>query len=366
MSPSFPAMNSTVNSDLVGSLVMTCDLIKVCALDLSTDNQLRILTPDCTGVCTSPAVSPAGDWVVFDQSALEDSTSLWRVKTSGMDMQPIIQNEGIWLMPTWSPTESSIAFLSLEEPYLPPNSTLRVYRWASLYTVKPDGTGMKRLTPREGRVLDFDWAPDGERLVVSARLEDLDQDGMIDQADRARLYIVQLTSGEIQPVLTDVAPSLSMHKPAWSPASDYIAYIEGHGHLEAYGDLIVVDAADGSEIDRIDIDAAAAYSWSPDGTEIAYVGATMVDIGRYADLFVFDLTTGKTRRLTDTSIYSIHSSYHQGGIALYYPVWSPDGHYIAFVWRTSDKEYIVVVSAAGSSLSRVAGPGQYRLFAWTE
>ncbi len=361
-------MNNTVNSGLDGVLILSCTQANICAFDFGTSGRLRFLTPDCKRACANPDVAPDGEWIVFDKSPTRGTSDLWQIRTNGTDMHRIVANEEYWWQPKWSPTGSAIAFWSLEDPYLPPNSTLTVYRRGSLYTMNPEGKEIRRLTPQEGQVLGLDWAPDGEWLVVSARLEDLNQDGVIDREDRARLYIVHGTRGEIELLRADVAPSLSMHKPTWSPAGDHIAYIEGHGHLESYGDLVVVTAAEGTEIARIDIGVAAAYRWAPDGTEIAYVRHDFVEdgIGMYTNLFVFDLTSGEIRRLTDTSTYSIYSSYDEGGVTLNYPIWSPDGHHIAFTWRTAGDAYVVVVGADGTNLSRITGAGLYRLFAWSE
>jgi Tol biopolymer transport system component len=268
----------------------------------------------------------------------------------------------------WSPDGSLIAYRIQEDLYTldTPDGPRQFYRHSSLHVARADGSGEARLTRRDGNVLAFDWAPDSERLVISACLEDLNQDGIVGDGDRTRLYVVDLATREVRPLLSDVDATLSMYKPSWSPDGVHIAYIEGHGDPASYGDLVVVRVDDGSEVARLDVSPGAEYAWSPSGNEIAYVEFQVAGRVGYEDLFVFSLTTGDMTRATDTSLYSVFSANELNGINLDHVVWSPDGNYLAFVWRTGGKDYIVVASADGTRLSRVVGlgPGYHLLIAW--
>jgi len=74
-------------------------------------------------------------------------------------------------------------------------------------------------------------------------------------------------------------------------------------------------------------------TWSPDGRRLAYVNSTPGPT-----LYVLDIRTGRTTRVTDDDTQS----------ALY-PAWSPDGRWIAFV----NGRDITVVRPNGSGLRRV-------------
>lgn len=366
LSPSVPDQDADVLSSLSGLLLMECidSEARICALDLPAGNRVRIVTSDCKGNCLRPSLSPSGGRIVFIQGSSERA-DVWQVDADGHNPQPLTQDEAIQQDPVWSPDGTLIAYRILRDPYTPPGGTLQVYQRSVLYTMGPDGTGEDRLTPRDGYVLAFDWSPGGDRLVISARLEDLNQDGIISREDRARLYTVDLGSRKIRRVVADVAPRLSMHKPMWSRDGSHIAYVEGHGDLESYGDLVVVKVGDGSEVARIELSGAVAYSWSPSGEKIAYVGySEQTSRVGYVDVFIFDLSTQDVMPLTDTSLYSVFGSYEFRGISLDDPVWSPNGRHVAFIWRWAGKDYVVVSSADSFQHSRVVGSGHYRLFAW--
>ncbi|MCD4737838.1 MAG: hypothetical protein K8R89_01080 [Anaerolineae bacterium] len=370
--PAVPDRDADGVADLSGILVVECIVDsegRVCALDLPPESQVRVVTADCEGNCLAPSLSSSGQKIIFTQVS-SAGTDIWQIDAAGRALRPLIQGETIDRNPVWSPDASWIAYRVLEDPYTldtPSGHTLQAYRHSSLHVARPDGTDEGRLTSREGYVYAFDWAPDGNQIVISVRLEDVNQDGIMDRKDRVRLYTVNLATRDVRSVLNDVNPGLSMHEPSWSPDGDHIAYIEGHGDTTSYGDLVVVRANDSSEVARLDISPGAAYSWSPDGKKIAYVGYpdTVSRVG-YVDMFVFNLSTQNETRLTDTSLYTVFGSYEFNGIILDDPVWSPDGGYLAFVWKKGGKSYVVVASADGSWLSRLVelGTGYYHLSTW--
>ena len=101
---------------------------------------------------------------------------------------------------------------------------------------------------------------------------------------------------------------------AWSPDSRLFAYV-----VVAGGDnrLVIVNAENGAVERRIamdDIGAMANPAWSPDGRHIAFSGS----VGGMSDLYLYDLESSETTRLTDDKFADIH------------PTWSPDGSTIAF------------------------------------
>ena len=137
------------------------------------------------------------------------------------------------------------------------------------------------------------------------------------------LFIADARTGEIQRKLSsaDADPHVDALRyidssGTWSPDSRFFAYV-----VVADGDnqLVVVDARNGNVDRRIDFDddeigAVANPAWSPDGRSIAFSGS----VGGISDLFVYDLETESTTRLTNDKYADVQ------------PTWSPDGRTIAF------------------------------------
>ena len=140
------------------------------------------------------------------------------------------------------------------------------------------------------------------------------------------LYLADAATGRIVRKLTSA--SSDPHVDAlryidssgtWSPDSRFFAYV-----VVADGDnqLVVIDTGNGAVNNRISFDAEIGAisnpSWSPDGNEIVFSGS----VGGISDLFVYDLESERTVRLTDDKYADLQ------------PTWSPDGRTVAF---TSDR-----------------------------
>ena len=139
------------------------------------------------------------------------------------------------------------------------------------------------------------------------------------------LYLADATTGKILRKLTSA--NADPHADAiryidssgtWSPDGKYFAFvIVADGNNE----LVIVETKNGRRYRRVAFDGIGAIqqpAWSPDGRYIAFSGS----VGGISDLFVYDLESDATRRLTDDKYGDFQ------------PAWSPDGTTIAF---TSDR-----------------------------
>jgi TolB protein len=100
-----------------------------------------------------PSIAPDGKRVVFRSFGPEgDGLKIFNLETN--TITPI--TKGYDNFPLWSPRGDLIMFSRLAEGDY------------EIYTVKPDGTGAKRLSYSHGNDAHQGWSPDGERIVFAS------------------------------------------------------------------------------------------------------------------------------------------------------------------------------------------------------
>jgi Tol biopolymer transport system component len=107
--------------------------------------------------------SPDGTQLVFHRAAhVEPSDlggSLWVVNVDGSDAHQLDTGDvRPWWEPRWSPDGSRILF-----------TTERLQPTGPLWTIKPDGTGLRKVfeDPAGGFVIHPAWSPDGQQIMFS-------------------------------------------------------------------------------------------------------------------------------------------------------------------------------------------------------
>jgi TolB protein len=147
-------------------------------------------------------------------------------------------------------------------------------------------------------------------------------------------------------------------KPAWSPGGWMIAFHRtANGMAGSPSDLYVINV-DGTGERRI-ATAGANPSWSPNGKRIVFNGAT----GESAAPLFTVLPNGTDRRLL------VAADFDEPGVpsSLLNPTWSPDGTQIAFVRANSHKPRLIVVVNAdyGTSPNEISTFGSSDEPAWS-
>ncbi|HIE51197.1 MAG TPA: hypothetical protein EYP85_05520 [Armatimonadetes bacterium] len=134
----------------------------------------------------------------------------------------------------------------------------------------------------------------------------------------------------------------------WSPDGQWIAIFGIQDWEEPVPGLYLM-RADGSGwrrlADNLDLFNSPKFSWSPEGKQIVYCGRYQTEEGAVRNgLFIVDLSTGKSRRLT-------------GNLRATEPDWSPNGRWIAFSLYEKARSYLAVIRPNGTGL-RVVTVGQ--------
>jgi Tol biopolymer transport system component len=185
----------------------------------------------------------------------------------------------------------------------------------SLYTVRPNGTGLRRLTvPPTRQALGGDsgpvWAPGGRTLVFERNLPYWG-------SDRMRLMAVPARGGRASQLTSGPFDAM----PSFAPNGRRIAFTRVVQSVVAPTAALFTIDRNGKHLapllsDGLDLSAA----WSPDGRTIAFSRlATAQTPLEQATLYLANADGSNVRQLGASPVHGVS------------PAWSPDGTRLAFV-----------------------------------
>jgi hypothetical protein len=165
------------------------------------------------------------------------------------DREVAAERPGFRMSPEWSPDGERIVFALYERG--------RIAGGSDLFTVSPDGSGLRRLTSLPGEELEPTYSWDGRRVVFAR------QDASRRPAVTS-IWSVDSEGGDLREHLSGDA-LIALHNIAYWPLGGRIAFTGGSDGR------IFVASLDGGGVGPVTPRVGLQPSWSPDGISLAYV-----------------------------------------------------------------------------------------------
>lgn len=236
--------------------------------------------------------------------------------------------------------------------------------WGELFVMNADGTGVRKLThpPRGTEDINADWSPDGSRIVFARA----------PSSGVHSIWVVRPNGTGLRRLTPNCAPGVGIPEcpaddgwPAWSPDGKHIAFQRLSGALRPkgstinnakaiYRDELVITDANGRHARTLVWlgpwrGDPQIPSWSPDGKQLVFLGKYMRSKTNGTGcicraLYIVNADGSGLHRLTPPSIAP--------GERI---DWSPDGSTILF--RTHPGEDLNAASGFGANLYTIHPDG---------
>ena len=320
----------------------------------------------------NPRLSPDGKRVVYEvqktnweENAFE--RNLWIGDVAAGETHALTTAKKSSTNPEWSPDGKWIAFLSDRPGQIAGTPDGK----KQLYVISADGGEAQQLTKVENDVSDFDWAPDSKHLAFS--MSDPETKSMKDRKEKygeysvvhgdyqmTHLWIIEFSSGSApaEPKRLTEGDKFSVGDFSWSPDGTRIAF-----SAQKDPDLISLDSADLYVVRLSDKTIKKIVStpgpdrnpkWSPDGKKIAFETAAASRYFFYTNskIGVVSPDGGAMQILTD----SFDEDPSLVG-------WGPDGIYFAAVQKTA--AHLFRLNPATGAVERVSAPDSIDAFSFS-
>lgn len=240
----------------------------------------------------SLSFSPNGKQMVYYSYRGEALPDLFIANIDGSNERQLTKTDDIWeIAPSWSPDGDSIIF-----------SAGPSMRDLEIFSIRPDGSGLKQLTDGEGNGHIASWSPDGGTIVYSR---------FIDQENVEIRYLIPKTGKE--QVMTKSNTGRNTNA-VWSRDGKAIAFVSDREE-KGRDELYVTDPHFKNIQKLTDDDLRQDFvTWAPDSQHILFSAAKG---GAKNDIYSVDLDSRKLTQITD--IKDEHE---------YFTAFTPDGKHL--------------------------------------
>lgn len=299
-------------------------------------------------LATSAAVGPSAEAtvrgddarIVFGRPDAAGNSQVWTARIDMTRQRQLTTGEASSGWATWSPRGHRIAFDSSRADPDPGDEA----NINDVFTMRADGSGVRRITGGDGYAGDPSWAPDGRRLVF------VSDEG--DYPSKQGVYSSRRDGSGLRRITTLPVGANSDTAPRVAPGGHRIVFTRYFPTESDREDsaLYLVDF-DGSDLRRI---AATARlhpgdaDWSPNGRSLVFEADGPRD-GSRGDIYTIRRDGTHLRNLTR------NENGRQGSAD---PVFSPDGRRILFV---SGDFPVDGPPSVGLATMRTDGSGRTRL-----
>jgi dipeptidyl aminopeptidase/acylaminoacyl peptidase len=278
------------------------------------------------------AWSPDGKSIAFlSDAAKKDQLQLYVVGSAGGRAKKLTDLIGFLSTPRWSPDGKTIAVLFTQNATRASGPLVAETRDTGeikdaffeqrLAVVDVASARLRQISPADTYVYEYDWAPDGTHLAVTAALGNGDNNWWI-----AELYTLDATTGLMKSIYK---PKLQITSPAWSPDGKQIALVEGlMSDAGLSGGDIILMGGDGSNPTDITPGMKASPSWLGwygDGSRILFSNF----VGGSVAISTIEPHTGKVEQR-----WSAEGHFTAGGFSIFTLSASRDAKTIAGIFSS--------------------------------
>jgi Tol biopolymer transport system component len=286
---------------------------------------ITALVPATTAGATYPGVADGRLAFGFPKGDFT-TTDIYSVTPDGTGLRRLTDAPDFEACPSYSPDGKRIAYC---RGAAAPTGVVEIW------SMKQNGTHEHAITHVGGRATFPDYSPDGTRIAFMMSVPPTAQPD---------LYVIRADGSGLTRLTDD--PAFDGY-PAWSPDGGSLAFVSTRSGI---GQVWVMDAG-GSDPVQLTFDLLPKNQlpdWSPDGSRIAYhAGATGV-----GDIYVMDADGSDQTRLTFAAGSDLG------------PAWSPTGDRIAFLSTRNGSDRELFFMNPDGSDQRLIHAGDHVVPTW--